>query len=152
MTSPDFVDPAQLWLLYQRAVPEMLRLKADGTPPLPARRGVYSVAVVLWLMIYQRLNSKRTLSSAVQWLARNAASLLPHNDCKRLREGNVSTNTGGYCQARQKLPKLVAVSLMDNLFDQLQQHMREVMPELPRPVFVIDGTTLRTPAGAELAE
>jgi hypothetical protein len=152
MTSPDVVDPAQLWLLYERAVAGMFRLETDRTQPVSARRGIYSMVVVIWLMIYQRLNGKRTLSSAVQWLARNAASLLPYSDCKRLRDGSVSTNTGGYCQARQKLPKLVAVSVMDTLFDQLQQHMREVMPELPRPVFVIDGTTLRTPAGAELVQ
>ena len=152
MTSPDFVDPAQLWSLYQRAVPEMFRLRADRTPALPARRGVYSMVVVIWLMMYQRLNSKRTLSSAVQWLARNAGELLRYNDCKRLRDRSVSTNTGGYCQARQKLPKLVAINVMDTLFEELQQHMHEVLPELPRPVFVIDGTTLRTPAGTELAE
>jgi predicted HAD superfamily hydrolase len=36
------------------------------------RRGIYSLTVVVWLMIYQRLNSKRTLSSAVQFLAREA--------------------------------------------------------------------------------
>ena len=151
MTSPGYVDPAQLWLLYQRAVPEMFRSASEKTQPVPARRGIYSMAIVTWLMIYQRLNSKRTLSAAVQWLARNFEAFLPYNDCKRLREGSVSTNTGGYCQGRQKLPKLVAVAAMDTLFDQLQQQMRKVMPDLPRPVFVADGSTLRTPAGAELA-
>ena len=152
MTSPGPIDSAQLWLLYQRAIPEVFCDDAGRTQGLALRRGIYSTVVVIWLMIYQRLNSKRTLSSTVQWLARNCASLQPHNDCKRVRAARISTHTGGYCQARQKLPKLVAIKVMDNLFEQLQQHMREVMPELPRPVFVIDGTTLRTPYGKELAE
>ena len=41
---------------------------------------------------------------------------------------------------------------MDSLFEALQEHMREVMPELVRPVFIIDGTTLRTPLGKELVK
>ena len=36
------------------------------------RRGIYSMVVVAWLMIYQRLHSKGTLSSAVQFFARQA--------------------------------------------------------------------------------
>jgi hypothetical protein len=117
------------------------------------RRGIYSIQAVIWLMLYQRLNSKGTLGSAVQWLVRNAAILHSENNpCKRVRTAQISANTGAYCQARQKLPKMVAIRLMDTLFDELQQHMREVMPELPRPVFVVDGTTLRTPHGKALAE
>jgi hypothetical protein len=41
---------------------------------------------------------------------------------------------------------------MDSLFEELQQHMREVMPELTRPAFIADGTTLRTAHSKQLAE
>ena len=117
------------------------------------RRGIYSVAVVVWLMIYQRLNSKGTLSSAVQFLARQA---IHWQQCarvgKRVREGRISARTGGYCQARLKMPTLVANDVCDHIFEQLQVLMREPLPDVPRPVFVIDGTTLQLPHERELVK
>jgi hypothetical protein len=150
MASPDFSNPAHLWLLFQAAAPSAFFDQVCRQQGLTGRRGIYSVAVVVWLMIYQRLNSKRTLSSTVQWLARNAASLQQSDPCKRVRDARISTRTGGYCQARQKLPTLVATQVTDQVFGQLQQQMREAVPDLQRPVFVIDGSTLRTPYGKEL--
>lgn len=152
MTSPVCVDAAQLWPLFQKACPQSLADQICREKEIPFRRGIYTALTVLWLMMYQRLNGKRTLSSAVQWWVRHAASFEGQRACKRVRTSKISANTGGYCQARQKLPKLIAMQVMDNLFDELQQHMREVMPEFPLPVFVIDGTTLRTPCGRELAK
>ena len=151
MTSPTSVDPADLWRLLQKACPEERTQALCREQDYKLRRGIYSILVVIWLMMYQRLNSKRSSSSAVQWLVRNAASFHGRNACKRVRSAHISANNGAYCQARQKLPKLVVVSLMDNLFEELQEHMREVMPELARPVYILDGTTLRTPYGKELA-
>ena len=148
--TPHF-DAAHLWLLYLQAFSKAFGDQLGRDEVRASRHGVYSLVVVVWLMMYQRLNGKGTLSSTVQWLARNSAQLQPFNDCKRSRTANISTNTGGYCQARQKLPKMVAIRVMDHLFGQFQQHMREATPEMPRPVFVVDGTTLRTPYGKELA-
>jgi hypothetical protein len=104
-------------------------------------------------MIYQRLNSKGTLSSAVQFLARQAILWQPRADVgKRVREGRVSTATGGYCQARLKMPTLVVNHVCEHIFEQLQVLMREQPPEPERPVFVIDGTTLRLPHSRELVK
>src|ERR1022692_4775837 len=87
----------------------------------------------------------------VQWLVLNAASLQPQSNlCKRVLEQRISARTGGYCQARQKLPTLVVTSVTDHLFEQLQAQMREELPDVPRPMFVIDGTTLRLPHEREL--
>ncbi len=151
MTSSD-CNSAQLWLLYLQAFSKAFSDELDREQGRAHRRGIYTLGILVWLMMYQRLNSKRTLSSTVHWLARNSAQLQPFNDCKRLQRADISTNTGGYCQARQKLSKLVAINVMDHLFEQFQQQMREAMPEMPRPVFVVDGTTLRTPYGKELAK
>jgi len=118
-----------------------------------ARGGIYNAAVLIWLMIYQRLNGKGTLSSAVQFLARQAMNWQtgPHSG-KRVREGRISTATGGYCQARRKMPTLVANSVCEHIFEQLQGMMREQLPEVRRPVFLIDGTTLRLPHSRELVK
>ena len=94
-------------------------------------------------MIYQRLNSKRTLSAAVQFLACEALHWRRRPlGSRAIREGRISTRTGGYCRARLKMSKLVATDVCDHIFEQLQVLMREQLPDVGRPMFVIDGTTL----------
>ena len=153
MTSPTSLDLT----LFER----ILRTVASATAinqlcqehSYKVRGGIYSVAVLVWLMIYQRLNDKGTLSSAVQFLARQAMNwqTSPHVG-KRVREGRISTATGGYCQARLKLPTLVANSVCEHILEQLQGVMREQLPEAGGPVFLIDGTTLRLPHSRELVK
>src|SRR6185436_8293012 len=116
------------------------------------RAGIYSLAVVVWLMIYQRLNSKRTLSSAVQFLAHEALHWRRRIGNRAISEGRISTRTGGYCRARLKMPKLVAMDVCDHVLEQLQVLMREELPDVGRPVFVIDGTTLRLQHRPELVK
>src|ERR1039457_6900524 len=151
MTSPESLEAAGFVQVFQRAAPAAYLDRLSLEHGLTVRRGIYSLAAVIWLMIFQRLNSKRTLSSAVQWLVLHAASLQPQSNlCKRVLEQRISARTGGYCQARQKLPTLVVTSVTDHLFGQLQAQMREELPDGPRPMFGIDGTTLRLPHEREL--
>src|SRR6185436_1876948 len=95
MTSPDSLDSADLWRLFQKACPETVIQQLCREQRLVLRRGIYSVLAVLWLMVFQRLNGKRTCSSAVQWLMRNAETLQGGGACKRVRDRKISTNTGG---------------------------------------------------------
>jgi hypothetical protein len=113
------------------------------------RPGIYSLAVVIWLMIYQRLNSKRTLSAAVQFLARQAPEWR-HKGSRAIPGGEISTRTGGYCRARLKVPKLVVTDVCDHILEQLLGLMREELPDVERPMFIIDGTTLRLQHRPEL--
>jgi hypothetical protein len=50
------------------------------------------------------------------------------------------------------MPKLVATDVCDHIFDQLQVLMREQLPDVGRPLFAIDGTTLRLQHRAELVK
>jgi putative transposase len=151
MTSPEFSNPALFQQVLQRAASATFVDQLCREHGLKLGRGIYSATVVFWLMIYQRLNSKRTLSSAVQWLASNLSGLpLQSNACKRVRENRISTGTGGYCQARQKMPTLIVTKVTDHVFEQLQAQMREELPEVARPVVVIDGATLRLPHPKDL--
>jgi len=72
MTSPNSVDPGLFERVLRSAAPTAFLDQLCLEHNLKFRGGIYSVAVVIWLMIYQRLNSKGTLSSAVQFLARHA--------------------------------------------------------------------------------
>ena len=153
MTSPNSFDPILFERMLQTAVSASAVDELCREHGWKVRRGVYSLVVVIWLMIYQRLNSKRTLSSAVQFLVRHADHWQEQAHVgKRVREGRISTRTGGYCQARSKMPTLVASSVCDHIFARLEVLMREQLPDVPQPVFVIDGTTLRLQHERELVK
>jgi hypothetical protein len=151
MTSPNILDSALLVEVLQAAAPAAVIEQIAQRHGVKARRGIYSLVVVVWLMIYQRLNSKRTLSAAVQFLAGQSALWRdqPHA-CKRIREGRISVRTGGYSQARRKMPTVVGCSVCDLSFTELEARMRQRLPDIPQPIFVVDGTTLQLPHNREL--
>src|SRR5260370_31331009 len=148
MASP---DQLQLLRLYQKAAPPSFFQELCEEHGYEFRQGVYSVAVVVWLMIWQRLQGDRGLAAAVQYLIHGGAGDLVV-DCKRWTDDQVSSATGGYCQARQKLPKLIASQVSEGIVEQLQTEMQEGWKGLQRPVFVIDGSTLQLQHEPELVK
>lgn len=153
MTSPDSIDLVLFERILQTAASASAIDQLCQEHNLKVRRGIYSLVVVVWLMIYQRLHSKGTLSAAVHFLARQAVHWQKQSQsCKRVRADRISTRTGGYCQARQRMPTRIAAGVGDHMVERLQVLMREQMPDVPRPMFVIDGTTLRLPHERELVK
>jgi hypothetical protein len=151
MTSPELIDLVSFERILQTAASASSMDQLCREHNLKVRRGIYHLAVVVWLMIYQRLHSKGTLSAAVHVLARQAEHWQEQPHCgKRIREGRISTRTGGYCQARQKMPTLVASHVTDHISERLRVLMEEQMPDVSGPVFVVDGSTLRLPHEREL--
>ena len=151
MVSPDYKD----LVLFEQVLRTAASLNAidQGCQKLQLkmRRGVYRIPVVIWLMIFQRLHCKGTLSAAVHFLARQAVHWKDQRGaCKRILQQQISTRTGGYCQARRKLPTLIASQVCDQIFAELQQRMQVPATELARPVYIIDGTTLRLAHEPEL--
>jgi putative transposase len=153
MTSPVSIDMDMFERVLQTTVSVGFIDQLCRRRRVKVRAGIYSLAVVVWLMIYQRLNSKRTLSSAVQFLAHEALHWRRrHGGSRAMPDGRISTRTGGYCRARLKMPKLVATDVCDHILEQLQVLMREELPDVRRPVFIIDGTTLRLQHRPELVK
>jgi hypothetical protein len=148
MNSPDSL---QLMRLFQKAAPAWFFRELSQKHGCRFRDGIYSAPVVVWLMIWQRLQGTRSLSAAVQYLLQGGAKDLV-SACKRWTEDKVSASTGRYCQARQKLPKLIAGEVMERMVDRLRAEMQEGWEGLMRPVFVVDGSTLQLQHVAELIE
>ncbi len=115
---------------------------------LRIRRGIYAVPVVLWLMILQRLHRVGTLAAAVQLLVQGAAEPLLQT-CQRVREQRISCHTGGYCQARQKLPTLLCRQVMQEIIVRLRQLLGLDEPGVRR-VYLLDGTALDLEHSREL--
>lgn len=151
MTSPNYKDLALFEQVLRTAASINAVDELCQKLKLKLRRGIYGIPVVVWLMIYQRLHCKGTLSEAVHFLARQAVHWTDQPDiCKRISLGRISTCTGGYCQARLKLPTLIASQVCDQIFAELQERMQVPATDLARPVFMIDGTTVRLAHEREL--
>src|SRR6266403_2744789 len=137
--------------LYGQAVPEDFFQALANDLGLPARQRIFSLPLVVWLMISQRLDPKATLSTAVQQVVqqRPRALLSTH---KRIREGTVSCHTGAYSDARHAMPLVVAEKVADRVLDHLMPGQREALPGWNRRVFIVDGSSLEMPHTAELLE
>src|SRR5258708_36269052 len=137
--------------LYSEAVPEQFFEQVEKDLGLPARQRIFSLPLVVWLMISQRLDSKATLSTAVQQIVQQQPRALL-SDHKRIREGRVSCHTGAYSDARQAMPLTVAEKVADRVLNHLLPTRRQALPGWDRPVFILDGSALETPHTEELVE
>jgi hypothetical protein len=126
---------------FDHAVKLLLELvdlrRADVLMPLgPA--AIYTASVVLWLLVYQRLNHNCSLQEAVKHLLQTASELCEDN--KRIREQTLSARTGSYSEARQRLTPEVTRWFADAVSTSI---IETVQPSHGnRRVFLIDGTTI----------
>lgn len=109
---------------------------------------VYTTSVVLWMLVYQRMNPDASLEAAVKKLLDSRPDLLPDN--KRLTDGTLSSSTGAYSRARSRLPSSAA----EWLAREVSQSLIETSPASHdnRRVFMIDGTTITLPPETKLQQ
>jgi len=128
-------------VLPQSAVAHMLQGRS-----VFSRGSPLSAWVVIWLMIYQRLDTKGTLSVAVrEMLVGSVRQYVPRaEDAEPL-----SANTSAYSQARSKLPVDMAEKASDMIFDGLRQQPT-ILSGLGQPMFLLDGSSIQLPHTPEL--
>jgi putative transposase len=147
---------ADVSALFQQLLPIEFFWAALKQAKVRENNRVYTSAVVVWLMICQRLQAQGTLESAVLELLGGLPRGFWPMPCKRLeqaaKEGGprLSQQTGAYNKARQELSLPVVEQCCDQVFQQLIEQA-ELAPDR-RPAFFFDGTTVRMPHGAELVE
>ena len=126
--------------LYDSAISRQFFEQLHKRLRLP-ERGIYTLTVVVWLMIWQRLNPQASLSSAVQQVVQGALGNMTPAD-KRITEKRVSNNTGALSRARTRLPLQAVEAICDEVFTQL---MRTVVDSgvLRSRLFLLDGSSLR---------
>jgi hypothetical protein len=74
----------------------------------------------MWLMMLQALHRGGTLVRPVQLLRQGAAQPLLERR-RRVRRQRISGCTGGYCQARQKVAKLVCRQVSQEIPERLRK-------------------------------
>ena len=115
---------------------------------------VYTDAVVIWLMIQQRL-SGGNMETAVLELLRTLPPEFWPQPCKRLQnrledsKATLSSNTGSYNQSRQELPLTIVEQCGDRTFLKLMEQFGRPSAA-KRDAFFIDGSTMRMPHTPQL--
>lgn len=138
---------AQLLRLFEELTPA-----ESWGPKEGGRRAaqIYSLAVVVELMLAQRLNPQGTQRVAVQELAEGRLQRrLPPS--KRAREGRISTACGGYARACERVSTEQVERVCDRVLKDLA---KRIEPEAgaERPVLLLDGTGLQVEQRKGLAE
>jgi len=154
---PDWLGTTQgdVLSLYLELLPAEFFTKLREQQQRRQNNRVYTDAVVIWLMLVQRLADNGTLETAVLELLRVLPREFWPRPCKLLQAGaealNVSSNTGSYNQARQELPLTIVEHSADQLFRQLIEQVGRPGPVASRKAFFVDGSTMHVPHNKALA-
>jgi hypothetical protein len=129
-----------LFALFERAIPPLFFEQLRERLGVSAR-GIYSLAVVVWLMMWQRLENRGSLATAVQQVVQGAlGDLVPAE--KRVIERRVSGNTGALSRAQKRLPLAAVEAVCDVIFAKLMESTADG-GELRSRLFLLDGSSLR---------
>lgn len=105
------------------------------------RAGIFHSSLVIWLMIAQRLRPGLSLSQTIDEMREGLIDPMVERAIGsiRARTGRISLSTGGYSQARARIP----LSVIEEVFDRLSAEMNK--PELEgeiKNLYVVDGSTV----------
>ena len=143
------MDSSAVFDLYVQFAPAELFRVLQRDMGVVVHNGIYSARVVMWMMIHQRLRGGGTLASSVEQLVQGRFDPLLSR-CKRVQKKKIALSTGGYCQARQHLPKLLMSRSMDELNERLRSRLLETGSELSQRVYLLDGSSLQLEHEREL--
>jgi hypothetical protein len=143
-------ESALLNLYVQVAPTTVFRLLQKQAGKI-SRNGIFSARLVVWMMMSQRLQTGGSLARSVEQLHQGRFDPLL-SQCKRVREKRMGLGTGGYCQARQKLPTIVVRRSVTELIERLRQRITEEIPNGHPRMYVVDGSSLQLEYSPELAK
>jgi len=104
--------------------------------------GVYSQALTIWLMMLQRLSGLPLQGALINTLNKESAGIfveLNLSKSKKLRNGDVSVNSGGFSQAKSRINKEKIIELVQHSEEKLRKKIKD-----DQDIYLIDGTCLTT--------
>jgi len=131
--------------LYQRCISTGVVEYLQKQEQIKFRRSIYTAQVVIWLMILQRL-WRGTLATSVEALLAGVADGLL-SDCERARQKRISRRTGGFSQARHRVPKLLCKQVSCELVTRLREILN---PDGSRRAYLLDGSSIELEASPGL--
>jgi len=113
---------------------------------------LWSPLVLVWGMIYQRLNGDHRCDAVVSHLALGGADALDDSHREPVSERMKSQDTGGYCKARKRLPVSVLGKATRHISEVARGWLGESGRWLDHPVELLDGTTMLAYPHRDLVE
>ena len=142
---PEEVPHESVYALYQRVFYEGFFEQLSHQLGIKTGKMIFNWMAIIYGMILQRLSGKGTLCELV-------ADLIPVlgkiSDHKRVKEKTVSSNPGGFCRARGRVPMRVVEESFDHLFESL--HAEEDSAHDGSATFLLDGSSLTLEPTPEL--
>ena len=138
---------ADVLALFLRVLPPEFFAQFQEKQELRQNNRVYNYAVVIWLMIVQRLHGNGSLETAVLELVRGLPKDFWPQPCKRLQsagqdgKSSLSSNTGSYSNARQEFPLTVLEQCCDRVWAQLNEPVEAPEAAARRTAFFLDGSS-----------
>ena len=125
---------------YRKAVPQAVVEQMLYGQSAFSQDPRLSAWVVIWLMIFQRLDPKGTLAVTVrEMLLGPTRVFLREADGGEQKE--LSANSSAYSQARSKLPLEVAEKVSDLIFESAWAEPK-TLAGLDKPLFLLDGSAI----------
>ena len=108
------VDERSCLRLFESVLPAGRWKELEGR----GKGQIYTLRVVIWMMLLQRLDQRGSQQRAVDQIAEgHLERLLP--DSKRVREGKISQNTGGYARACGRISLETTEQVCDEVLAEL---------------------------------
>ena len=140
------VEKRSLLDWFEAVLPVSLWNQLEGR----SKAQIYTLRVVIWMMLSQRLNHCGSQQQAVHQMAEGQVErLLPGS--KRVREGKISHNTGAYARACGSLSVATTEQVCDEMLAELSKRIAPEA-ELERPVMLLDGSSLSVEHTPDLLE
>ena len=133
---------------YRKAVPETVVEQILRGQSAFSQNPQLSAWLVIWLMIFQRLDPKGTLGVAVREMLLGPTRAFLREAAGE-EEKELSANTSAYSQARSKLPLEVAVKVSELIFESMWAEPK-TLPGLDIPTFLLDGASILLQHNQEL--
>lgn len=112
--------------------------RAAKEKPAQHYERIFSLAVTLWYLVFQRLNSDKTLAAVVHDIRHGGADRLSPSSRKPLSKKVRSTKTSSYNEARQRMP----LDFLRWALQRLGEYVQGGLEPLQRTFQLIDGSTL----------
>jgi hypothetical protein len=155
-------SPEEILPIYQELLPRP-QLKALLTKKnIRLYWRLFTPLVVLWLMIFQRLNKDHSCDGAVSHIHTGAVDDLdPYDEHDEpLSQRVYSENSSAYVQGRQRLPQMMLTETLPYLARVIRDGLGQTEPGQPsldnnwkgHAVRLMDGTTVRLPPAGDLVE
>lgn len=151
-------NPEEILLIYQELLPRPKIKELVKASGITLYWRLLTPLVVLWMMIFQRLNSDHTCDAAISHLHTGAVDTIDPEDEHEepLSKRFTSENTSSYVQGRNRLPLSVLQGILQYVAQRIRGWLQDEQAEKGtwkgHIVRLLDGTTYRLRPRGDLVE